>query len=114
MDGNSLIFAHGWKRNGDGAVGRIYTAYQSSQAVFLPLFAFVGFFFGDVRLLDGDNRGRKDGFSVVGELATYKDAVPSLEVRQRNWRGVFQVLLPGRNTKELRGILDLNSQVGAR
>src|SRR5260370_20258323 len=84
MDGDIFFIANRWRRNGDGAAGRINAAYQPSQTVFLPLFAFMGLFFRDVGLLDRDNRSRKDGLSIVAKLATHKDALPRLEVRQKN------------------------------
>src|SRR6266480_2141790 len=53
----------------------------------------------------------EDGKSV---LAAHKNAVAGLNVRQLDGRGFLQVLLPGRNSNEFRGVLDLDGHVASR
>src|SRR6266446_829981 len=100
MNGNTLFLALGRYSNVYRVGGGIDAVHQPSEAVPLPLFTLAGLFLRDVRLLHGDYRRGNNGFSIVGKFAAYKNAVAGLDVRQRNGRGVFQVLLTGLDSHE--------------
>ena len=114
MNGNALFFARGRQRNANRPAGSIDAVHQSAEAVSLPFFAVAGLFFSNVRFLHGDNRHGQNGFSILGKLAAHKNAVAGLNVRQLDGRGFLQVLLPGRNSNEFRGVLDLDGHVASR
>ena len=113
MNGHGLLLALGRHGNADRAAGGINAIHQPSEAALLPLFTFAGLFFRDVRLFHDDNGIGYDGFSVVGRLAAHKNAIAGLDVGQLDGRGVFQVLLAGRNSNEFGGVPNLNGHVAS-
>src|SRR5260370_7640919 len=75
MDGDIFFIANRCRRNGDGAPGRFNAASQPSQTVFLPLVAFMGFFFHDVGLLVRETAPPQAVLSLFASLPSPQPAV---------------------------------------
>ena len=113
VDHHVFFLTNRRKRNGDGAVGGVYTADEASDALFLPFFALAGLFIGNVRLFHRDDGGSQDCFSIAVKIAADENAVARLQIGQGHRRSVFQVFLTGGDADELRTVLHQNGHVAS-
>jgi len=96
VHGNALFFALGRQRNANRAAGSIDAVYQPSEAVFLPLFAFAGLLFRDVRLFMAMIDAATTNVPSLASLPRTRNAVARLDIRQLDRRGVFRSVCQAR------------------
>src|SRR6266571_2295805 len=94
MDDHVLFLTKPRESDTDRVVRAIDAVHEASNAVPLPLFALAGL--------------------LVRKLAAHENAVARLEVLQLDRRGILQIFLSGRDSKEFGSVLNQNGHVNTR